>query len=85
MAFVMLSNPAISALSLYASLLACVLAGVAFAPQQVRRDKRAIVAVVVIVLAAIGIRASAAVIPDICQDPNLPEWMWWLYGCFWPY
>lgn len=64
-----------SSLSLFVMLATVVPISLAFAPQEVRRDKRVIVGLGLVVLAAIGTTASAAV-------TNICAYAWWAFECW---
>ena len=69
-AFLVVSAPALSSLSLYLSMLTVVPIGLLLAPSGVRRDKRVIVALALIGLGVIGVPVFAAV-TSVCS------YVWW--------
>jgi len=73
-----------SAVSLYLTLGAVMIVGFVFAPQKVVRDRRAIVAALLIVLAIIGAGVSALAVYDVCSDPSIPNWLYYVAGCYLP-
>ena len=65
-----ISSGVSSSLSLYSSLVGLVILSMVFAPQEWKRDKRAIVGAALLILGMVGKSAYAAVIaePSICRS-----------------
>lgn len=73
------TSGAASSVSLYLSLVTLVVVGFVFAPQEIKRDKRAVVGLVLLALGLIGQTASAAVVGlGVCGRP----WWWLVIECY---
>lgn len=73
------TSGAASSVSLYLSVAMVVIVGFVFAPQEIKRDKRAVVGLVLLALGLIGKTAFAAVVgPGVCGRP----WAWLIVECW---
>lgn len=72
------SSAALSSWSMYLMLLTVVPISLMLAPQEIRRDKRTIVGVLVLVMVAVGAPAAYAFPLFYCNRPD-----WWLFVECW--
>lgn len=69
------ASSVVSAVSFYLTLLTVVPIGLLWAPQDARKDKRVIAAVVVVVVSLIGV-------PLLAFDSTICKWAWWAIECW---